>query len=131
MRPPPIFCEQKMTERIEQDGLQVAAVLHRFIQDEALPASGIAPQDFWRGFAAIVRDLAPRNRALLAERDRLQSELDTWHRANPGPVRDLAAYRAFLTQIGYLLPTPEAVQVTTPDVDAEIAEQAGPQLVVP
>ena len=120
-----------MTERIEQDGLQVAAVLHQFIQNEALPASGIAPQDFWRGFAAIVRDLAPRNRALLAERDRLQSELDTWHRANPGPVRDLAAYRAFLTQIGYLLPTPEAVQVTTPDVDAEIAEQAGPQLVVP
>ncbi|OZI50080.1 malate synthase G [Bordetella genomosp. 4] len=120
-----------MTERIEQDGLQVAAVLHQFIQNEALPASGIAPQDFWRGFAAIVRDLAPRNRALLADRDRLQSELDTWHRANPGPVRDLAAYRAFLTKIGYLLPIPDAVQVTTPDVDAEIAEQAGPQLVVP
>ena len=131
MRPPPIFCEQKMTERIEQDGLQVAAVLHQFIQNEALPASGIAPQEFWRGFAAIVRDLAPRNRALLADRDRLQGELDTWHRANPGPVRDLAAYRAFLTKIGYLLPIPDAVQVTTPDVDAEIAEQAGPQLVVP
>jgi len=120
-----------MTERIEQDGLQVAAVLHQFIQNEALPASGIAPQEFWRGFAAIVRDLAPRNRALLADRDRLQGELDTWHRANPGPVRDLAAYRAFLTKIGYLLPIPDAVQVTTPDVDAEIAEQAGPQLVVP
>lgn len=131
LRPPLIFCEQMMTERIEQDGLQVAAVLHQFIQNEALPASGIAPQDFWRGFAAIVRDLAPRNRALLADRDRLQSELDNWHRANPGPVRDLAAYRAFLTKIGYLLPIPDAVQVTTPDVDAEIAEQAGPQLVVP
>ena len=131
MRPPLIFCETRMTERIDQDGLQVAAVLHQFIQNEALPASGIAPQDFWPGFAALVRDLAPRNRALLAERDRLQGELDTWHRANPGPVRDLAAYRAFLEKIGYLLPVPDAVQVTTSGVDAEIAEQAGPQLVVP
>lgn len=120
-----------MTERIAQDGLQVAAVLHQFIQDEALPASGIAPQDFWPGFAALVHDLAPRNRTLLADRDRLQGELDNWHRANPGPVRDMAAYRAFLEKIGYLLPVPDAVQVTTSDVDAEIAEQAGPQLVVP
>ena len=120
-----------MTERIEQDGLQVATVLHQFIENEALPASGIASGDFWPAFAAIVRDLAPRNRALLAERDRLQGELDTWHRANPGPVRDLRAYRAFLEKIGYLLPTPDSVQATTSNVDAEIAEQAGPQLVVP
>jgi malate synthase len=120
-----------MTERIEQDGLHVATVLHHFIQQEALPASGIAPQDFWPGFAAIVRDLAPKNQALLAERDRLQSELDTWHRAHPGPIQDHAAYRAFLEKIGYLQPIPSAVTVTTTDVDAEIAEQAGPQLVVP
>ncbi|CAP45218.1 malate synthase G [Bordetella petrii] len=120
-----------MTERIQQDGLQVAAVLHRFIQDEALPAGGIDAPRFWAGFAALVRDLAPRNRALLAERDRLQRELDTWHRAHPGPVRDLRAYRAFLEQIGYLQPVPGTVRVETANVDAEIAEQAGPQLVVP
>ena len=120
-----------MTERIQQDGLQVAAVLHRFIQDEALPAGGIDAPRFWAGFAALVRDLAPRNRALLAERDRLQRELDTWHRAHPGPVRDLRAYRAFLEQIGYLQPVPDTVRVETANVDAEIAEQAGPQLVVP
>ncbi|MBO9353051.1 malate synthase G [Bordetella petrii] len=120
-----------MTERIQQDGLQVAAVLHRFIQDEALPAAGIDGPRFWAGFSALVRDLAPRNRALLAERDRLQHELDTWHRAHPGPVRDPRAYRAFLEQIGYLLPQPGAVQAETANVDAEIAQQAGPQLVVP
>jgi len=120
-----------MTERIQQDGLQVAAVLHDFIQNEALPASGVDAGRFWSGFAALVRDLAPRNRALLAERDRLQGELDAWHRAHPGPVRDLRAYRAFLESIGYLQPQPDAVQVATQNVDAEIAEQAGPQLVVP
>src|SRR3546814_20227716 len=120
-----------MTERIQQDGLQVAAVLHRFIQAEALPAGGIDSLRFWTGFAALVRDLAPRNRALLAERDRLQHELDTWHRAHPGPVRDLPAYRAFLEQIGYLLPVPAAVRVETPQADAAIAQQAGPPLEVP
>ncbi|MCD0505000.1 malate synthase G [Bordetella petrii] len=120
-----------MTDRIQQDGLQVAAALHRFIQDEALPASSVDGKRFWTGFAALVRDLAPRNRALLAERDRLQRELDTWHRAHPGPVRDLAAYRAFLEEIGYLQPQPDTVQASTAGVDAEIAEQAGPQLVVP
>ena len=120
-----------MTERIQQDGLQVAAALHRFIEEEALPASGIDSRQFWSGFAALVRDLAPRNRALLAERDRLQQELDDWHRANPGPVRDLRAYRAFLEKVGYLQPQPETVKVQTDNVDAEIAEQAGPQLVVP
>lgn len=120
-----------MTERIEQDGLQVAAVLHKFIQNEALPASGVSAEQFWPGFAALVRDLAPRNRELLAERERLQGELDAWHRAHPGPITDMPAYRAFLEKIGYLLPAPADVQVTTPDVDAELAEQAGPQLVVP
>ena len=128
---PRFSSEIRMTERIQQHGLQVAAVLHRFIEAEALPAGGIDSDRFWAGFAALVRDLAPRNRALLAERDRLQRELDTWHAAHPGPVQDLAAYRAFLEQIGYLLPQPESVQAQTRDVDAEIAEQAGPQLVVP
>jgi len=120
-----------MTERIEQDGLQVASVLHQFIQEEALPASGITPDVFWPGFAAVIRDLSPKNQALLKERDRLQHELDSWHKQNPGAIQDHAAYRAFLEKIGYLAPIPNAVTVTTTDVDTEIAEQAGPQLVVP
>ncbi|KWH18280.1 malate synthase G [Burkholderia multivorans] len=116
---------------IDHDGLQVAPALSQFIENEALPGTGIDPAAFWHGFSALVHDLAPRNRELLAERDRLQSELDAWHRAHPGPVRDLAAYRAFLEQIGYLVPTPADVAATTANVDSEIATQAGPQLVVP
>ena len=111
--------------------LQVATVLHRFIEDEVLPGIGIDSAAFWAGFDAIVRDLAPRNAALLAERDRLQLELDGWHRAHPGPIADKAGYRAFLEQIGYLLPQPQGVKATTTRVDAELATQAGPQLVVP
>ncbi|KDB61588.1 malate synthase G [Bordetella bronchiseptica B18-5 (C3)] len=120
-----------MTERIPHNGLQVAASLHRFIEDEALSGSGLAPDEFWAGFAALVRDLAPRNRELLAERDRLQGEIDAWHRAHPGPVRDSAGYQALLERIGYLQPQPAQVTASTRDVDSEIASQAGPQLVVP
>ncbi len=120
-----------MTERIARHGLQVATALDRFIQEEALPGSGLDSDRFWQGFSALVHELAPRNRALLHERDRLQAELDGWHRAHPGPINDMAAYRAFLESIGYLLPQPLDVQATTQDVDAEIAVQAGPQLVVP
>lgn len=116
---------------IEHHGLQVDEGLARFIETEALPGTGVAPDAFWQGFAALVHDLTPQNRALLAERERLQGELDNWHRAHPGPVRDLAAYRAFLTQIGYLVPAPAQVAATTANVDSEIATQAGPQLVVP
>ena len=111
--------------------LQVADTLLRFIDDEVLPGTGIDRTAFWAGFDAIVRDLAPRNAALLAERDRLQAELDAWHRAHPGPITDMAAYRGFLENIGYLLPQPARVQATTANVDAELALQAGPQLVVP
>ncbi|WP_314408471.1 malate synthase G [Pseudomonas kuykendallii] len=120
-----------MTERVTLNRLQVAANLQRFVDDEVLPGSGIDSAAFWAGFDALVHDLAPKNRALLAERDRLQRELDTWHRANPGPVRDLPAYRSFLESIGYLLPQPDSVTARTANVDREIAEQAGPQLVVP
>lgn len=120
-----------MTERIPHHGLQVAASLHRFIEDEALSGSGLAPDEFWAGFAALVRDLAPRNRELLAERDRLQGEIDAWHRAHPDPVRDSAGYQALLERIGYLQPQPAQVTASTRDVDSEIASQAGPQLVVP
>ncbi|MDE2277159.1 MAG: malate synthase G [Burkholderiales bacterium] len=112
-------------------GLQVATVLQRFIDDEVLPGTGVAPAAFWAGFDAIVQDLAPKNAALLAERERLQAELDAWHGAHPGPIADMAAYRAFLERIGYLLPAPARVQATTANVDAELAVQAGPQLVVP
>ncbi|MFA8391704.1 malate synthase G [Burkholderia ubonensis] len=116
---------------IDHDGLQVADALSQFIENEALPGTGIDKAAFWRGFSALVHDLAPRNRELLAERDRLQQELDTWHRAHPGPVHDHAAYRAFLEQIGYLVPAPASVAAATENVDSEIAQQAGPQLVVP
>ncbi|WP_442761839.1 malate synthase G [Malikia spinosa] len=110
--------------------LQVAQELHQFIEDQVLPGTGIESAHFWAGFDAIVADLAPKNRALLAERDRLQTELDAWHRAHPGPIADMPAYRTFLEQIAYLVPQPVA-QVTTANVDAELAQQAGPQLVVP
>jgi len=120
-----------MSDRIELHGLQVAAILDRFIETEVLPGTGLDSDSFWKGFSALAHDLAPKNRALLAERDRLQQELDTWHRANPGPVRDMAAYRAFLEKIGYLVQPPAKVAATTANVDSEISEQAGPQLVVP
>ncbi|MFG0230719.1 malate synthase G [Achromobacter sp. 413638] len=120
-----------MTQRIEHHGLQVAANLNQFIEQEALPGTGLDAASFWQGFSALVHDLAPKNRALLAERDRLQAELDAWHRAHPGPIADPAAYRKFLEGIGYLLPQPAQVRATTENVDTEISQQAGPQLVVP
>jgi malate synthase len=123
--------EQSMTQMNPRGGLKVAANLDQFVETEALPGTGIDSAAFWSGFDALVHELAPKNRALLAERDRLQTELDNWHRANPGPVRDLRAYRAFLEGIGYIVPVPARVKATTDQVDTEIAEQAGPQLVVP
>ncbi|MFC5698964.1 malate synthase G [Pseudomonas sp. GCM10022186] len=120
-----------MTERVSRHRLQVATELAAFIDNEALPSTGLEQAAFWRGFDALVHDLAPKNRALLAERDRLQAELDTWHRANPGPIRDMPAYRAFLGEIGYLVQEPAQVRINTANVDPELAEQAGPQLVVP
>ena len=120
-----------MTQRINVGDLQVAAELHDFINREVLPDVGIDSGRFWKGFSSIVTELAPKNAALLAERDRLQTELDTWHRANPGPIKDMRAYRAFLEGIGYLVPVPAKVKVSTRKVDAELARQAGPQLVVP
>ncbi|ABM38979.1 malate synthase G [Polaromonas naphthalenivorans] len=120
-----------MTERTTRHSLQVATELYRFIEDKVLPGTGVDSDKFWSGFDAIVADLAPKNIALLAERDRLQLEMDAWHKANPGPIADMPAYRAFLESIGYLVPQPETVAVTTANVDAELAVQAGPQLVVP
>jgi malate synthase len=119
------------TPRTTIDRLHVATELYDFIEKEVLPGVGVASKPFWAGFNQIVADLAPKNLALLAERDRLQAALDQWHRAHPGPVKDKAAYRQFLESIGYLVPSPAKVQATTANVDAELAQQAGPQLVVP
>lgn len=120
-----------MTARTSVHGLQVATELHQFIEQKVLPATGVASEVFWKGFDAIVSEFAPKNAALLAERDRLQLEMDRWHKAHPGPITDMPAYRAFLESIGYLLPQPKDVTTTTANVDAELALQAGPQLVVP
>ena len=120
-----------MNEMTALAGLRIAPELISFVNNEALPGTGLDQETFWQGFGALVRDLAPQNRALLAERDRLQLALDEWHRAHPGPIADMAAYRGFLEQIGYIAPSPAAGRVTTANVDSEIAEQAGPQLVVP
>ena len=111
--------------------LKVDPTLQRFIEDEVLPGTGIDAASFWQGFCTLVHDLAPRNRELLAERDRLQTELDRWHSAHPGPISDMPAYQAFLRSIGYLVEAPQQVRIGTTQVDREIAEQAGPQLVVP
>ncbi len=118
-------------QRTTIHGLQVATDLYNFIEQRVLPGTGVSSDNFWKGFDEIVADLAPKNAALLSERDRLQGELDTWHKANPGPIKDMAAYRKFLETIGYLVPQPDGVKATTANVDAELATQAGPQLVVP
>ena len=120
-----------MSARTAIHQLQVATTLYNFIEDRVLPGTGVPSAAFWAGFDAIVADLSPKNIALLAERDRLQTELDGWHRAHPGPIADMPAYRAFLEQTGYLVPSPGQVQASATQVDAELATQAGPQLVVP
>jgi malate synthase len=120
-----------MTDRVQCQRLQVAQNFKRFIDDEVLPGTGIVADTFWSGLDSLVHDLAPQNRALLTERDRLQNEVDTWHRAHPGPIRYMVAYKSFLKDVGYLAPQPDEVTVTTANVDTEITVQAGPQLVVP
>ncbi|MEQ9133611.1 MAG: malate synthase G [Thalassobaculum sp.] len=120
-----------MVERVEVGGLQIAKSLYDFANAEALPGTGVSAEDFWAAAAAIVHDLAPKNAALLAERDALQAKIDDWHRQRRGALLDLEAYKAFLKQIGYLVEEGPAFQVGTSNVDAEIATIAGPQLVVP
>ncbi len=123
-----------MTNRTQKHTLQVATNLCDFIEKQVLPATGLKADKFWKGFDAIVQDLAPKNIALLAERDRIQVEMDQWHTANPGPVasgKPMAAYQKFLAKTGYLVPEPKKLKVTTKNVDAELATLAGPQLVVP
>ena len=115
---------------IEKAGLSIDSALHDFIVTEALPGTGVDAERFFTDFSAIVHDLAPENRALLAKRDALQEKIDAWYRANGAPS-DMAAYEAFLREIGYLLPEGGDFTVTTDNVDPEIASLAGPQLVVP
>ena len=125
------IAKPKMPSRILVNKLQVAASLHDFINMRVLPGTGVSSDTFWNGFDAIVSDLAPKNMALLAERDRLQTELDTWHKAHPGPIHDMPTYRKFLKKIGYLVAHKEPVKCDTAHVDEELSKLAGPQLVVP
>jgi malate synthase len=120
-----------MAERIDKAGLMVDGNLVRFIEEGALPGTGIDPTHFWQGAADIFTRFTPRNRALLADRNRLQEHIDDWHEDRAGQPIDGAEYQAFLREIGYLVDEPQAFTVTTENVDAEIATSAGPQLVVP
>ena len=119
-----------MPARISVAGLEVDAVLHDFIMNEALPGTGVEPDAFWRGAADLIDELSPRNRDLLATRDEIQGRIDAFHADHPGQP-DPETYRAFLTEIGYLTDDPGEFDVSTSGVDPEITDQAGPQLVVP
>ena len=115
---------------VEKEGLAIDEALHDFLVREAMPGTGVEPDRFFKGLSALVHELAPKNRALLARRDELQAKIDAWYRENGAPA-DLAAYESFLKEIGYLIPEGEAFSVSTDNVDPEIAKVAGPQLVVP
>ena len=120
-----------MTDRVNAGGLQVDKELYDFINDEALPGTGITPETFWSGFDGLVHDLAPRNRELLDTRDELQRRIDAWYRENRDQPIDLAEYKAVLQEIGYLVPEGGDFTVDTARLDPEISTIAGPQLVVP
>ena len=120
-----------MTQRISRNDLQVDEVLHRFIEEQALPGTDVLPENFWKGFSDLVHTMGPRNRALLEKREALQAKIDDWHIQKRGAPHDHRAYKAFLEEIGYLLPEGEDFEIDTANVDPEIAHVPGPQLVVP
>ncbi|WP_298802505.1 malate synthase G [uncultured Lentibacter sp.] len=120
-----------MTKRVDRAGLSVDATLARFLEEAALPDTGVSAEHFWSGFADLLADLTPQNRALLETRERLQGKIDAWHIAHRGAAHDHEAYKAFLSEIGYLCPEGEDFEIETQNVDPEIASIPGPQLVVP
>jgi malate synthase len=120
-----------MTQYVTRATLQIASELAEFVETKAIAYTGLAVDALWAGLADILARFVPVNQALLAKRDALQAKLDIWHKANPGPITDMAAYQAFLREIGYLVPEPAPFQIGTQNVDPEIATMAGPQLVVP
>jgi malate synthase len=120
-----------MTERIEKFGLRVGRSLHDMIEQEALPGTGVASDQFWKGLSALIHDKGPENRALLERRDALQSTIDAWHRERRGQPQDMTEYMSFLKEIGYLVPEGADFAIETENVDPEIARIPGPQLVVP
>ena len=118
-------------KRVIINDLLVAEDMFRFVEDELLPDSGISPKQLWSGIADLLNDMVPINRELLAKRETLQQQIDTWHKANINKDFELEAYKSFLYEIGYLQPDCDDFHITTSAVDNEIALQAGPQLVVP
>lgn len=120
-----------MSDRQNLNGLQIAPELVDFIDNQALPGTGVSSETFWAGLSKIAHDFGPKNRSLLAKREDLQGQIDAWHVARRGQPHDHEAYQAFLREIGYLLPEGDAFQIDTANVDPEIAQVAGPQLVVP
>ena len=114
----------------EQHGLTIDTTLYDFIVSEALPGTGVEGDAFFKALSDAIHELGPKNRALLAKRDDLQAKIDAWHRENGAPS-DLERYKAFLSEIGYIVPEGGAFSVSTDNVDPEIAKTAGPQLVVP
>ena len=122
-----------MSQYKKIESLQVEETLFNLINDEILAnhPQNLDRDEFWKNFSNLVKEFAPKNQALLDKRDELQAKLDTWYQVNPGPIQDMAAYKAFLKEIGYLVDEPADFQISTENVDREIAQQAGPQLVVP
>ncbi len=120
-----------MTNRKEVSGLNVDEVLFNFIETQALPGTGIEPADFWDGLSGLLKDFTPKNRALLEKRDAIQKQIDDWHIAHRDQAHDRDEYTKFLTDIGYLVPNGDDFEITTQNVDPEIAKVPGPQLVVP
>ena len=120
-----------MSERQQIEGLQIAPELADFVETRALPGTGVASETFWTGLSRMIHELGPENRSFLEKREDLQKQIDDWHIAHRDQPHDHTAYRAFLEQIGYLLPEGDAFEIETANVDPEIASVPGPQLVVP
>jgi len=120
-----------MTNYVERFGLKVAAELAAFIEQDVLPLTAVAPDAFWSGASGVFERFAPENQSLLAKRDQLQAKIDDYYRDGAGKTADGAATTEFLREIGYLVPEPAPFQISTTNVDPEIATMAGPQLVVP